>query len=57
MSELTLEKFMKHYGITKEDVEKTLLNGVYQKGQWLLQFRKDTNEIYVWKNPDSCKME
>jgi hypothetical protein len=40
MSELTLEKFMQHYGITKEDVEKTLLNGVYQKGTMVVAVQK-----------------
>ena len=52
-----LEKFLQHYGITMEDIEKAMLNGVYRKGKWLLEFRKDVNEIYVWKSPDSCKLE
>jgi hypothetical protein len=53
----TLEKFLNHYGISMKDIEKTMLNGVYRKGKWLLEFRKESNEIFVWKNPDSCKLE
>ena len=52
-----LQKFQNYYGITKEDIEKAMLNGVYRKGKWLLEFRKELNEIFVWKNPDSCKLE
>jgi len=52
-----LEKFLDHYGLTREDIEKAMLNGVYRKGKWLLEFRKESGEIYVWKNPDSCKLE
>ena len=52
-----LQKFQNHYGITKEDIEKAMLNGVYRKGKWLLEFRKDVNEIFVWKNPDSCLLK
>ena len=42
-----LQKFQNHYGITKEDIEKAMLNGVYRKGKWLLEFRKESGEIFV----------
>ena len=53
----TLQKFLDHYGLTVEDVEKAKFFVVYRKGKWLLEFRKESGEIYVWKSPDSCKLE
>ena len=53
-SSLTLEKFLQHYGITMEDVERAKMNGIYQKGRWLLVYNPETNKITLWKNPDSC---
>jgi len=55
--EWVLQRFLQHYGITVEDIEKAMVNGVYRKGKWLLEFRKELNEIFVWKSPDSCKLE
>ena len=57
MSLRTLENFLKHYGLTKEDIEIAQRKGVYQKGKWLLVFDHDKNEVQLWKNPDSISLK
>jgi len=56
MYKWTLEKFMKHYGVTLKDIEEAKAKGIHQRGRWLIKYDKENNEITIHRLIDNIKL-